>query len=82
MSLLSVGSVRALSTLFWGQRTCTGRQIICITCVDCSWLDLHCVSDSLEGSKETVFNYLPYKSALLHGISLICGITFNPVLKH
>lgn len=82
MSLLSAGSVRALSTLFWGQRTCTGRQIVCITCVDCSWLDLHCVSDSLEGSKETVFNYLPYKSALLHDISLIFGITFNPVPKH
>lgn len=50
--------------------------------VGCRWLDLHCVSDSLEESEERVVSYLPYKSDLLHDTLQIFGITFNPVAKH
>lgn len=65
-----------------GQRACTGRQIICVACVHCSWLDLHFVSDSSEGSKETVLIISLMKAPCLHDTSQIFGIPFNPISKH
>lgn len=82
VSLLSGCRVHALSALVWRQRACIRRQIIGVTSLDCQWLDLHCVSDSLEGRKDIVLNCLHYQSTLLHDTLQIFGMNFNPVSKY